>query len=62
MDILEEVNKMLHLVTQAVYFYKKQNYIKGNIYTTSLTRCGENFFLVFFVSGLDFNANETAVD
>jgi len=56
MDILEEVNKMLHLVTQAVYFYKKQNYIKGNIYTTSLTRCGENFFNYAEETGFDWSA------
>ena len=42
--LLEEVKKMLHLVTQAVYFYKKQNYIKGNSCTTSITIHGEKFF------------------
>ena len=56
MDILEEVNKMLHLVTQAVYFYKKQNYIKGNIYTTGLTRHGEKFFNYAEETGFDWSA------
>lgn len=42
--LLEEVKEMLHLVTQAVYFYRKQNYIKGNAYTMRLTRHGEQFF------------------
>ncbi len=42
--LLEEVKKMVHLVTQAVYFYRKQNYIKGNIYTVGLIKHGDSFF------------------
>ncbi len=43
-QLLEEVREMLHLVTQAAYFYRKQDYIKGNMYTIRLTRHGEIFF------------------
>ena len=42
--LLEEVKEMVHLVTQAVYFFRKQNYIKGNIYTVRLVKHGDNFF------------------
>ena len=42
--LLEEAREMLRLVTQAVYFYRKQNYIKGNMYTMGLTRHGGQFF------------------
>ena len=42
--LLEEAREMLHLVTQAVYFYRKQDYIKGNMYTMGLTRHGGQFF------------------
>ena len=42
--LLEETREMLHLVTQAVYFYRKQDYIKGNMYTMGLTRHGGQFF------------------
>jgi len=42
--LLEEVREILHLVTQAVYFYRKQDYIKGNIYTVKLIKHGESFF------------------
>lgn len=42
--LFEEVREMLHVVTQAVYFYRKQNYIKGNIYTVELIQHGEYFF------------------
>lgn len=42
--LFEEVKKMLHLVTQATYFYRKQNYIKGNVYAVEFVKCGEYFF------------------
>ncbi len=42
--LLEELKEMVHLVTQAVYFYRKQNYIKGNIYTVRLIKHGDIFF------------------
>jgi len=43
-QLFEETRELIHLVTQAIYFYKKQNYIKGNTYTMGLIRHGEKFF------------------
>lgn len=43
-QLFEETRELIHLITQAIYFYKKQNYIKGNTYTMSLIMHGEKFF------------------
>lgn len=42
--LIEEVKEIIHLATQAVYFYRKQNYIKGNMYTMKLIKHGQHFF------------------
>ena len=51
--LLEETREMVYLTTQSVYFYRKQNYIKGNMYTIKLTKHGNKFF--DYAGGIGFN-------
>lgn len=44
--LIEEVKEIIHLATQAVYFYRKQNYIKGNMYTMKLIKHGQHFLIM----------------
>ena len=43
-QLLEEARELLHFVTCAVYFYRKQNYIEGNAFNIRLIKQGEQFF------------------
>lgn len=42
--LLEDIREISHFVTQAVYFYRKQNYAKGHMSSTAVIQRMEKYF------------------
>lgn len=42
--LLEDIREISHFVTQAVYFYRKQNYAKGHMLSTTVVNRVEKYF------------------
>lgn len=43
-NLLEEIAEIIHFATQAIYFYRKQNYVKGYMSARSIINYGEKYF------------------
>lgn len=57
-NLLEKVEKIIHFATQAVYFYRKQNYTKGHTSSISVINLGERYYIdaesVGFMENINF--------
>lgn len=42
--LLEEIREIIHFVTQAVYYYRKQNYAKAHMAAMAVINIGEQYF------------------
>ncbi len=42
--LLEEVREMIKLVTETIYYYRKQNHAKGHQYSTYVINSGDRYF------------------
>lgn len=42
--LLEELREIIHFATQAIYFYRKQNYAKGHMSSMAVINHGEKYF------------------
>ena len=42
--LLEEIREIIHFVTQAVYYYRQQNYAKAHMAAMAVINIGEQYF------------------
>ena len=55
--LLEEIREIIHFVTQAVYYYRKQNYAKAHMAAMAVINIGEQYFNDAENIGFDESAN-----
>ena len=56
-NLLEEIREMIKLVTETIYYYRKQNHAKGHQYSGYVINSGDSYFEDAVKAGFDESVN-----